>query len=239
MSLVIMLTVALLPAILLWLYIWKKDPQPEPTSWLVKAVVWGMAICVPVAVIETLIENAVFGEEPTTLIGTTIQAFIVAALPEEGFKLLVLWLVLRKNPFFDEHFDGIVYAVCLGLGFAAIENIAYVVSEEENWLGVAISRALLAVPGHYAFAVLMGYYYSLYHFVDRSTQTAACILLVPVLLHGIYDAIALGSMVNPYVGSISTLVLIYFCVKMHKFARTKMLAQIERDRNRIMMHEVI
>jgi len=231
MSLVIMLTVALLPAILLWLYIWKKDPQPEPTSWLVKAVVWGMAICVPVAVIETLIENAVFGEEPTTLIGTTIQAFIVAALPEEGFKLLVLWLVLRKNPFFDEHFDGIVYAVCVGLGFAAIENIAYVVSEEENWLGVAISRALLAVPGHYAFGVLMGYYYSVYHFVDRSPRTAACVLLVPVLAHGVYDAIALGGIVNPYIGSISTFVLIYFCVKMHKFAKEKIIAQIERDRN--------
>ena len=192
---------------------------------------YGAGICIPVAIVEALVDNAIFGGEPTTLFGTTIQAFFVAALPEEGFKLLALWLILRKNPFFDEHFDGIVYAVCVGLGFAAIENIAYVVSEEENWLGVAIARALLAVPGHYAFAVLMGYYYSLYHFVDRSPRTAACVLLVPVLAHGVYDAIALGGIVNPYIGSISTFVLIYFCVKMHKFARTKIVAQIERDRN--------
>ena len=48
---------------------------------------------------------------------------------------------------------------------------------------------------------------------------------------GQYDAIALGGMVNPYVGSISTFVLIYFCVKMHKFAKEKIVAQIERDRN--------
>lgn len=230
MSTLILLVVALLPAIFLWYYIWKQDPQPEPNNWLVKAALYGAGICIPVAVVETVIDNAIFGGEPSTLIGTTIQAFFVAALPEETFKLLALWLILRKNPYFDEHFDGIVYAVCVGLGFAAIENVGYVLSEENNWLGVAIARALLAVPGHYAFAVLMGYYYSLYHFVDRSPRTAACILLVPVLAHGVYDAIALGGIVNPYIGSISTFVLIYFCIKMHKFARTKMMAQIERDR---------
>ena len=230
MSILILLSAALLPAIFLWYYIWKQDPQPEPTRWLVKAALYGAGICIPVAIVEALIDNAIFGGEPTTLFGTTLQAFFVAALPEESFKLLALWLILRKNPFFDEHFDGIVYAVCIGLGFAAIENVAYVVSEEENWLGVAIARALLAVPGHYAFAVLMGYYYSLYHFVDRSPQIAACVLLIPVLAHGVYDAIALGGIVNPYIGSISTFVLIYFCVKMHKFAKEKIIAQIERDR---------
>ena len=33
---VFLLVAALLPAIFLWYYIWKQDPQPEPTSWLVK-----------------------------------------------------------------------------------------------------------------------------------------------------------------------------------------------------------
>ena len=231
MDILILLVAALLPAILLWYYIWKQDPQPEPTNWLLKAVLYGVVICIPVAILETLIEKIIFEGEPTTLFGTTIQAFFVAALLEESFKLLALWLVLRKNPFFDEHFDGIVYAVCVGLGFAALENVFYVVSEEENWVGIAIARAFLAVPGHYAFAILMGYYYSLYHFVDRSPRTAACILLIPVLVHGAYDAIALSGTVNPYIGGLSTFVLIYFCIKMHKFARGKILAQMEKDSN--------
>ena len=230
MNILILLAAALLPAILLLLYIWKQDPQPEPTNWLVKAVLYGVAICIPVSFIEVAIENVLGLGEPTTIFGTTFQAFFEAALPEESFKLLVLWLVLRKNPFFDEHFDGIVYAVCVGLGFAAIENVFYIIGEEENWMSVAITRALLAVPGHYAFAVLMGYYYSVYHFVDHSTRTAACVLLVSVLAHGIYDAIALSGTVSPYIGALSTFVLIYFCIKMHKFARTKVVAQIERDR---------
>ena len=230
MDIILVLTAALLPAILLWIYLWKKDPQPEPTSWLVKAVVCGMAICVPVALLEMLIQTVFWGVdgEPTTLIGSTIQAFVVAALPEESFKLLALWLVLRKNSYFDEHFDGIVYAVCAGLGFAAVENVVYVFGEEE-WMTIAISRALLAVPGHYAFAILMGYYYSVYHFVEHTPKVAACILLVPVTAHGVYDALAMSGLVNPYIGVISFFVLIWFCIKMHKVAKTKVFALIEKD----------
>lgn len=230
MSSILIFTAALLPAILLWLYIWKQDPQSEPTSWLVKAVLCGIGICIPVAILEMGIEAVLFGVEgqPANLLETTANAFVVAALPEESFKLLALWLVLRKNPYFDEHYDGIVYAVCVGLGFAAIENIFYVFSEGD-WMSVAITRALLAVPGHYAFAVLMGYYYSVYHFVARSPKIAVYILLVPVMAHGVYDALAMSGMVNPYIGGLSFFVLIYFCVKMHKFAKSKVLALLNKD----------
>jgi RsiW-degrading membrane proteinase PrsW (M82 family) len=229
MDTLIMFAAALLPVIFLLIYICRQDPQPEPISWLVKAVMYGVGICIPVAMLEMAIEQAMLGGSPTDLFDTTIQAFFVAALPEESFKLLALWLLLRKNPYFDEHFDGIVYAVCVGLGFAAVENVFFVVGEEGNWMGVAVNRALLAVPGHYAFAVLMGYYYSVYRFVDHSSRTAACVLLVPVVAHGVYDALALSGTVNPYVGGIGTIVLIYFCVKMHKFAKTKIVEHIARD----------
>ena len=227
---IVVIASALLPAILLWLYIWKKDSQPEPVSWLIKAVLGGALVIIPVIFVEQVVSTMLFGAggEPTNLFETTAQAFLVAALPEETFKLLVLWLLLRRNPYFDEHFDGIVYAVCVGLGFAAVENVFYIINEEA-WVTIAISRALLAVPGHYAFAVLMGYYYSLYHFLDDSPKVAVCILLVPVLAHGVYDALVMSGTVNPYVGGICFFVLIFFCVKMHKEAKSKVLAMIEND----------
>ena len=230
MRIIIILIAALLPAILLWLYIWKKDTQKEPTSWLLKAVLWGVAIIIPVALLESGIETILFGVEgkPTSLFGTTTMAFVVAALPEETFKLFALWMVLRKNSYFDEHFDGIVYAVCVGLGFASMENIMYVFGDED-WFSTAIVRALLAVPGHYAFAILMGYYYSVYHFVDHSPKVAACVLLVPVLAHGTYDALAMSGIVSPVIGGLSFFVLIYFCFRMHKVAKGKVLALIEKD----------
>lgn len=230
MIILLQLTAALLPALLLWIYIWKKDPQPEPVSWLLKAVLLGVLICIPVAFLEFGIETLLFGTggEPSDPVETTLVAFVVAALPEELFKLLALWLVLRKNPFFDEHYDGIVYAVCVGLGFAAIENVFYVLSDDEWWL-VAIGRALLAVPGHYAYAVLMGYYYSLYHFADRTPKTALSILLVPVLLHGVYDSIVMVNQIDASIGALSLPLLLWFCVKLHKSARKKLLAMVKRD----------
>ena len=230
MMIIIALAAALLPAILLWLYIWKKDPQKEPTSWLVKAVLWGVAAVFLVTPFELGIQFLLFGEDggPSNLFGTTLDAFLVAALPEESVKLLVLWLVLRKNPYFDEHYDGIVYAVSVGLGFAALENVFYVIGDED-WMLVAISRALLAVPGHYAFAVLMGYFYSVYHFVDRSSKVRYSILFVPVLAHGIYDSLVMSFQLSPYIVLISLPVLIWFCVKLQKEAKKKVVAMIEKD----------
>ena len=231
-NIMIMLIAALLPAVLLLLYIWKKDIQKEPTYMLVKAVAWGIGIILPVVVVEKLMGVFLFGEDgsPTTLVGTTAMAFFVAAIPEEAFKLLALYKVLKNNPYFDEHFDGIVYAVCIGLGFAAVENVGYVFSQD-NWAAVAIARSLLAVPGHYAFAVIMGYYYSVHHFVNRSPWVAVCTLLMPVLAHGTYDALAMSGMVDEYVGGIGFVLLIFFCIRMHKRAKTKVLAMVEKDKD--------
>ena len=229
MTILIPIAAALLPAIALLYYIWKKDKQKEPTSWLRKAILWGVVICFPVAIVELGIKMVLFGDGmPSSLTGTTAMAFLVAAIPEESFKLFALWCVLRRNPYFDEHFDGIVYAVCVGLGFAALENVSYVFTQE-NWMATAIMRSLLAVPGHYAFAILMGYYYSVYHFVDHSPKVAACVLLVPVFAHGVYDALAMSGLVNTYIGGISFFVLIYFCIKMHKAAHSKVLALLHQD----------
>lgn len=227
----ILIVAAVLPAILLWLYTCKKDAQPEPMRQMLKAFLYGALICLPVSFVEQRLGFLLFGPEgtPVTLIGSTVEAFIVAAIPEEGFKLLALWLILYKNPFFDEHFDGIVYAVCVGLGFAAVENLGYVLGNADAWFSIALSRALLAVPGHYAFAVFMGYYYSLFYFGQKNAKNLLSIFFVPVLAHGCYDAFALSGSVEPVLGGISFIVLVYFCVKMHKNAYQKMMSQVKRD----------
>lgn len=233
MKLLIVLGAAILPVLILLIIIYRRDPQKEPLSQLLKAFLCGVFICVPVAFVEYFIQYFLFGPggEPASLTGATVNAFFVAALPEETAKLLVLRRILRNNKYFDEYFDGIVYAVCVGLGFAAIENISYVL-QSDSWATVAISRALLAVPGHYAFAVMMGYYYSLFHFVERSQKNAFSILLVPVMAHGVYDTLAMSSSLNPWIGGITFVVLIYFCIKLQKEADRKILDLIHRDRQR-------
>lgn len=88
--------------------------------------------------------------------------------------------------------------------FCSSRDVVYVLGEGE-WLSVAIDYALVAVLGHYALAVLMGYYYSVYHSVNHSSKVSACILLVPVATHSVYDALAMSGLVN--IGGVSKCVL--------------------------------
>lgn len=218
----LMIIAAVLPAMLLGLYIWRQDPHPEPFRWVFRAFLYGVGLCLPVAFLEQYVNGLIFGgANPTTLFGSTVEAFFIAAAPEEGAKLLALWLFLRRCPEFDEDFDCIVYAVFVSLGFATIENIGYVMMSGEGWVTTAVMRALLAVPGHYAFAIMMGYYYAVYRFVDSSKTNAAKIFLMPFLAHGVYDSIAMSGAVNPIAASVSTIVLIYFCIKLQKAVQRK------------------
>ena len=234
MNITLIFAAALLPAMLLFIYMWRKDAHPEPANQLLCAVLLGAVACVPVSFVESGVQYVLFGKmemEPTNLIDCAIDAFGVAAIPEEGIKLIALWLFLRRNAFFDEHYDGIVYAVCVGLGFAGIENIFYLFGNIDEWQTVAFVRALLAVPGHYAFGVLMGYYYSRYHFGGKHTSDAIKMFAVPVLAHGIYDTIAFSQQLDALEGSVSFVVLIVFCIWMHRAAQRRIKEQVARDKD--------
>lgn len=138
--------------------------------------------------------------------------------------MFMLWLLLRKNPFFDEHFDGIVYAVCIGLGFAALENIFYLFGgiEDWSWIGIGIVRALISVPAHYFFAILMGYYYSIYHFgINRSIKAKAMILAAPVVAHGIFDSILFSMQIDESLSGIIMILFIVFFTKLKRRAKEK------------------
>ena len=119
------LLLALLPAIALLGYIcWRDRKSPEPVKQLLKAIALGvLAIPLTLAIIYPLQWIGIIPEKYTTIFGAIYDAFMSAAIPEELSKLFLLWLFLRKNPYFDERMDGIVYAVCVSLGFAGLENV--------------------------------------------------------------------------------------------------------------------
>ena len=194
----LILITALIPAVILGWWIYKKDSaQPEPPQMLAKAFFYGVGSTFVTLVITSFMSMmGVMVYELGSFAGAVSTALFAAALPEEIAKLLMLWLFLRKNPFYDEYFDGIVYAACVGLGFAGTENILYLL-QSEDWLGTGIVRGITAVPAHFAIACAMGYFYSKRHFGDRSRFTACCVLAVPVLIHWVYDALAFSEGIFP------------------------------------------
>lgn len=227
---IIALIAALLPVLLLLFYIYHQDSkQPEPIKWLWKGVVYGVASALLVIFIMYGMPDVadVFPDFQGTIIGAVLDAFLSAAIPEEGAKLLMLWLLLRKNPYFDEHLDGIVYATCVGLGFAGLENILYIVNNMDDMAYIAVMRGLFSVPGHFFFAVSMGYFVSLAHFSSRSeserTQYYVLAFIVPVILHGIFDSLLFDTDSNSIFSSISWILFIVFVHYMRKGGITRIM----------------
>ena len=219
---------ALAPALILLWWIYHKDTQPEPTRQVVKGFFYGgLATFVSTLISGPLMGLGLFSQDPASWQEAVRLSFLGAALPEESAKLLMLWLLLRNNPEFDERFDGIVYAASVGLGFAAFENLLYVLAAGADWFTVSLSRAFFAVPGHFAFAVVMGYYYSLQHFYGSYAPkgTKVKILLYPILLHGCYDSLVFISHVTPAISGIVTLALVFFCFRLFKGTRNRILAE--------------
>ncbi|MBR3453856.1 MAG: PrsW family intramembrane metalloprotease [Bacteroidaceae bacterium] len=217
----LVLGIALLPVLLLLLYIYRKDnASPEPPLQLAKAFFYGVvSIFVSLFFTSTLFSLPLFDfKESNTVFGQFAEAFFGAALPEESAKLLMLWLLLRKNKYYDEYFDGIVYATFVGLGFAAFENVMYVAQAGGDWISVGFSRALFSIPGHFSFAVAMGYFYSLVHFGQKTNSLMqACVLLVPVIAHWIYDGLLFAQgVVAEMVGLVFILCFLVFVVIMYR-----------------------
>ena len=161
----IIFAAAVVPGLLLLYYVYSKDFNPEPKRLIYKGFLYGaLSVFVSTLISGPLLNLGLYTNNPATLLDAVKVSFFGAAIPEESAKLFMLWLLLRKCPEFDERYDGMVYAACVGLGFACVENLMYVLSSGAAWFYVSTTRALFAVPGHFAFAIAMGYYYSKNHF---------------------------------------------------------------------------
>lgn len=232
LHLLLSIIMAVAPALVLIAFIIVKDKrQPEPPRELFKAFMMGVLSLIIALVLVSLISLFITCDESTVL-GQIGQAFFMAAIPEECAKLLVLWLCLRSNKYFNEHVDGIVYAVMVGMGFAMTENLLYMVSDYDTWLSsTGVVRALLPVPMHYVDAVFMGYFYSLAAFsATKSKYYYAMSLGVPIVIHGVYDAfLMVGTVIPENFYVLIFFVLLYLCFLMHKEALRRIKQHLQSD----------
>jgi len=179
---------AVVPSLLLLWYVYARDRNPEPRGLLVKTFLLGAAICVPVVPVAMWLES--LGQRLSVSVwgSALVQAFLGAAIPEEGFKYLVLRRYVWSKPAFDEPLDGVVYGATASLGFATLENILYV---SDGGMEVAVLRALTAVPEHAFTGVIMGAFVGRARFTQDAGQRFGLLaagLGWAVLLHGAYDA---------------------------------------------------
>lgn len=173
------------PVIIFMFLIYYKDSIKEPLGLLMKCFFGGFLSVILTLIIVRFIYPIGDGLS-SAFARSFFDAFFQAGFPEELSKLIILYWIVWKHKDFDQHFDGIIYAVFVSMGFALIENLMYVY---KGGLSVALVRAVLAVPGHGFFGVTMGYYFSLakFHTGPKKNEFMAKCLLVPTILHGLYD----------------------------------------------------
>ena len=172
---------AVLPAFILLVYVYRRDRfEPEPIGLLLSLLLCGVAATILAVIAESVGSAALAfflpGGENDPSYGIWMF-FVIVALSEEGFKYLTLRLRTWRSPHFNCSFDGVVYAVFVSLGFALFENIGYVLMY---------------------FGVFMGAYYGMARRCENrgeygmSSFLRFLAVLIPTLIHGLYDYIAMS-----------------------------------------------
>lgn len=117
--------------------------------------------------------------------GTYMSVFWGSAFPEELLKMLVmLFLVYRYQC--KRTLDVLMVCGCVGLVFAGLENVYYVINGT-NWISTAFIRAISSVPGHFTYAMIMGFFIdkALNHSSELKSKVMYFLFAfsVPVLMH--------------------------------------------------------
>ncbi|SFP40581.1 Membrane proteinase PrsW, cleaves anti-sigma factor RsiW, M82 family [Salibacterium halotolerans] len=180
-----LITAALAPAIALLSYFYLRNEYESNTLiQVIRAFVIGALLVFPIMVLQYAME----AESLLTL--NWVRAFGSAAGMEEFFKWFLLYFAVYRFVPLQTRYDGILYGAALSLGFASAENIMYLMA-----LGIdsAIGRAFLPVSSHALFGVVMGYYMGSAKKQESGRHKLWMLLsiVVPIVLHGLYDYILL------------------------------------------------
>jgi len=150
-------TAAVAPALfILWLVV-AAGERPGPPVKIWTAFVLGAASISLLGLVRApFVRLIAIPDNPWA--SQALHAVFGVALPEETVKILVIAAVaIRRRPLADP-MDTVVYGAAAGLGFAAYENLAYLVQHAEMWRSLAVLRSVLTVPFHGALGVIAGAY---------------------------------------------------------------------------------
>lgn len=201
---------------LIWLSFYlKRDCHPEPKPLLAKAFLMGIIIS-PLAILLQLGFSElkhIFDFE--FLYQGSPAFFLWSSLVEEFLKLLAVYLVIVRNPEFDEPIDGIIYMISAALGFAAIENILVMFNLVPDGAGTALNTLALRFVGatllHALASGLMGYFLAMsWFFQEHKKKLIVFGLAIATLFHATFNILIAFAQesVNPIIGLVYTTFLL-------------------------------
>jgi len=179
---------------LLWLWYFRRQDRfdKEPFRILLAAFFLGALAIIPSLLAEWFADDLISNHMPFNF-DRLLLANVVVGVVEELFKFLAVYLFIYRLKCFNEPMDGIIYCVTAAIGFAAFENLGYIVMAKEQGglaagLAVGAARALFSMFGHASFAVVMGSYMGRAKFEPaRAGRLLMVGLAAAMILHAFYD----------------------------------------------------
>ena len=188
---------ASLPAILISIYIARRDLFPEPKRLIVTSVVLGFLIFIPHTILFTIIRepylDLIYGNIDNEVFLNLLECLFQAAYVEETFKYLMFLIFVTRFSAFNEPMDAIVYGICISLGFSLMETLEwsrfYLIDYGESTaIAHAQSRAWSSNTMHAGCGIVMGYILSNAFFKGKKSFIKLFLaLFIPILIHGFYN----------------------------------------------------
>jgi len=169
---------------LLVYYLMQVRTTPEPARRVVACVLAG-AGAFGVAV---LLQSVPLVRE----LSPVARALLIVGPLEEALKLLASVIAGSHPSRYTRLSTGLVYGVAAAVGFAAVENIAFVF---RYGTATALLRALTAVPAHVLFSALIGLQLGRIHRAASAREAWRTVLFTyaaAAFAHGVYDALLTG-----------------------------------------------
>ena len=218
--------ISIIPIYLIGLFFYKKDTNKEPKK-LLKNLFFSGFISVGIVLFISFFELWFFPmisqpDNTTNLLFVAIYSYIFVALIEELSKFLMIYYFGYKSIYFDQKYDIILYSIFVGLGFAFLENIFYIINTQS--LTITLLREVITVPAHIVFQITMGYYMLLY----KNTKLKKYILLsiiIPIIYHGTYDFLILFNSFNLIILDLLFLIIIIYI----SLSKVKKIIQFDKN----------
>lgn len=193
MEYVLLAFIAFCPAIFYMLYIVAFDHRkPEPPRALLVSALLGIVVAMPVVL--SIDASVVRIEEDLSFTQSFIVGFFKLALPSEVAKWLVLCVFLSLNRFYDEYIDGIVYSVCLAMGYAGIFGAwflsGYLDESFATLLEMSAIMIFVLVPIHFISGTIMGYFFGLARKRHKILNHVFALFL-PILINGMSSMVTM------------------------------------------------
>lgn len=218
--------ISFLPPVVWLLFYLREDSRPEPKRLLFLVFVGGIAAAVFAVVAELFFfgtchslsspqsaERAgcftgfvAFLQPALTITAFPFLIFFGIAFVEEYFKYGAVRILVLRNPEFDEPIDAMIYMMTAALGFAAIENLLFVLPPPEaiTELGFQFSSFQLSANRfiganllHATSSGIVGFFLARAFFSHYRHHFLAIGIFLAALLHALFNYLIIKISIFP------------------------------------------